>query len=325
MIRFELFFAFFIFAAQFVTAQTILTTQLFKNNGTEVNDPDSADFVRMVESPDSGSKMLIIREFYAGGSRKSLANSISLIPLQYEGPYISFHPNGKKKEISKYHDGYLIDTTYNFYPNGQLYTAKYEIPPFEQSTDIAVGPNFYIKSMRDSTGKDIVVDGKGNGIIYSDDYKIIVESGEIKNGIREGIWTGQLKSLNLKYTEIFSKGRLISGESIEIDGKVNHYTQDQVQPVFKGGPQFLYDYLRKNVRYPPSAQERNIQGKVFVRFIILEDGTLTEIRSTRSPDKVLTEEALRVIKNSSPWEPGQLKGKKVKVAYNVPVSFTLSN
>jgi len=310
---------------QISRAQVILQTELFKTDGTHVNDPDSADFVRIVEKADSGSTMLIIREFYADGTRKSLANSVSLIPLQYEGSYISFHPNGKKKEMSKYHNGYLIDTTYNFYPNGRLYTAKYEIPPINADKfDAFPDPTYYIKTMKDSTGKDIVIEGNGQGVIYEDDFKMIVERGEIKNGVHEGIWIGELQSPKLKYLESFSAGKLISGESTETDGTIYRYTQDRVNPHYKGGMELFYKYIRENVRYPPSAQENHIQGKVYMKFTILEDGTLTDIRMLHSPGRSLTEEAFRVIRNSGPWEPATWKGKKVKVAYNMPVSFTLS-
>ena len=113
---YRLLFFLLICTAQVSNAQVILLTELFKNDGRQVDSADSADYVRIVDAPDSAAKTVIIREFYADGSRKSIANATSWMPIQYEGAYHSFHPNGKRKEISSYHKGDLIDTTYNFYP-----------------------------------------------------------------------------------------------------------------------------------------------------------------------------------------------------------------
>jgi len=323
---YRLLFFLLICTAQVSNAQVILLTELFKNDGRQVDSADSADYVRIVDAPDSAAKTVIIREFYADGSRKSIANATSWMPIQYEGAYHSFHPNGKRKEISSYHKGDLIDTTYNFYPNGQLYTAKYEIPSVKDAIDQGQPQrSFYIKLMKNANGKDMVVDGNGDAIIYNDDFQSIIESGKLKNGVREGIWTGKHERLTLTYIENYKNGKLISGESTDLDGTVRRYTQDLLHAKFKGGMERFYKYVSQNLRYPPLAAGRNIQGKVFVKFTVLEDGTVSDIRSVYSPNKTLTYEALRVIEYSPKWEPGLWKGKKIKEVYNIPISFTLTN
>jgi len=323
MIRFELFFAFFIFAAQFVTAQSILSTKLYRNNGKEVIDIDSADFLRIVQSPDSGSSLFIIKEFFPDGRKKSIAHSVTMVP-SYEGSYISFHENGSKKEVSSYHNGTLSDTVYNFYPNGQLYTVKYEIPWSDQP-GAGYGPNYYIQTMRDTTGKTTVRDGKGYGILYNDDFSSITASGEFKDGIRDGIWTGELSLPHLVFTEIYSKGKLISGESTESDGTINQYTQDFLDPSPKGGREVFNEYLRKNLKYPVAAQIRQAQGTFPVEFIVRKDGSFEDIHVAGTIDKSLAEEAISVVKKSAPWEPGRIKGKIVEVSYHQVVFFKLSN
>ncbi|NRF38706.1 energy transducer TonB [Pedobacter sp. LMG 31643] len=86
----------------------------------------------------------------------------------------------------------------------------------------------------------------------------------------------------------------------------------------------FYDFLKKTVRYPKEAQEKNIQGKVFVSMIVETDGSLTDIKVDRKLGGGTDEEAVRVLKASPKWTPGTQGGKKVRVKYNIPISFTLS-
>ena len=108
-------------------------------------------------------------------------------------------------------------------------------------------------------------------------------------------------------------------------GKVYDFVSLQSQPSFPGGMEKFYSYIQKNVRYPKNAQERNIQGKVFLSFVVETDGTLTEIKVERKVSEDIDEEALRLIKESPKWIPGIQDGKKVRVKYNIPISFALSD
>ncbi|WP_082120683.1 energy transducer TonB [Pedobacter sp. BMA] len=93
---------------------------------------------------------------------------------------------------------------------------------------------------------------------------------------------------------------------------------------FPGGPQKLYSYLAKNIKYPAIAVKNKMQGKVFVAFFVEKDGTITNAKVTRGITKELDAEALRVIKNSPRWNPAVQNGKVVKVQYTLPINFTLS-
>jgi protein TonB len=73
------------------------------------------------------------------------------------------------------------------------------------------------------------------------------------------------------------------------------------------------------------AQENNVQGKVILKFVIERDGSLTNIEEVASPDKSLTEEAIRVLKQSPKWAPGKQRNKAVRVYYILPIDFVLSN
>jgi TonB family protein len=94
-------------------------------------------------------------------------------------------------------------------------------------------------------------------------------------------------------------------------------------PEFIGGPSAFGSYLVKTIKYPADARKDKIEGKVYVTFIVERDGSLTDVKVLRGPGHGLNEEALRVIKSSPKWKPGTQDGKKVRIAYTIPVNFTL--
>jgi len=92
---------------------------------------------------------------------------------------------------------------------------------------------------------------------------------------------------------------------------------------FPGGIEKFYSYLSKSIRYPGVARENNVQGKVFLTFVVEKDGSLTDIKVLRGIGSGCDEEAMRVIKASPKWKPGQQNGRPVRQQYTVPISFTL--
>ena len=82
----------------------------------------------------------------------------------------------------------------------------------------------------------------------------------------------------------------------------------------------MQQHVRKNFRYPETALEMGIQGRVSVVFIIDSKGHVIGIRS-RGPDKILEKEAERIIGLLPQMKPGKQRGKPVKVAYAVPIFF----
>lgn len=94
-------------------------------------------------------------------------------------------------------------------------------------------------------------------------------------------------------------------------------------PVFSKG--LLAYWVARNLTYPVIAMQNGIEGKVYIRFIIDEQGRMTEpgvIKSSGS--SILDAEAMRVISGMPSWTPAKHDGKVVRVYYNVPVNFMLS-
>ena len=96
------------------------------------------------------------------------------------------------------------------------------------------------------------------------------------------------------------------------------------QPMFPGGMQELMKFLQTNIRYPKEAQERGIQGRVVVQFVVNKDGSICDEHVVRSVDPQLDAEALRVVRSMPNWEPGKQRGEKVRVRFTLPVTFRLN-
>ncbi len=94
-------------------------------------------------------------------------------------------------------------------------------------------------------------------------------------------------------------------------------------PVFPGGDTELRKYLASAVKYPVIAAENGIQGRVFVKFVIAPDGSVTNVEVARPFDPNLDKEAVRVVKSMPKWTPGKQRGKAVRVSYTVPINFVL--
>ncbi|WP_443945711.1 TonB family protein [Pedobacter sp. AW1-32] len=109
------------------------------------------------------------------------------------------------------------------------------------------------------------------------------------------------------------------------DKTVFDFVSIEKQPEFPGGLKQFYKYLGGSIRYPKEAQDHNIQGKVFLSFVVEKDGSLTDIKITRGLGGGTDEEAIRVLEESPKWNPGIQNGKAVRVKYNINVNFTLND
>ena len=97
----------------------------------------------------------------------------------------------------------------------------------------------------------------------------------------------------------------------KIDGEV--YNVVDKMPEYKGGMDALMSYLSSNITYPEAAKNDKIEGKVFVSYVINEQGKVTQVKVERGVNKLLDDEAIRVVKKMPDWTPGEHQGKKVKV------------
>jgi len=91
-----------------------------------------------------------------------------------------------------------------------------------------------------------------------------------------------------------------------------------VKPVFPGGLTAFYSYISRSYQTP---QVKGLAGKVFTVFTIDIDGSIVDIKIIRELGHGTGEEAIRVLKESPKWSPGEKNGQKVKVLFSLPITI----
>jgi protein TonB len=99
------------------------------------------------------------------------------------------------------------------------------------------------------------------------------------------------------------------------------FVEEMPKPV--GGYESFYKELSKTIKYPRQAQRNHTEGKVFVEFIIDQQGNATNLKITKGIGDGCDEEAMRVLLQTR-WQPGKQRGIPVKVRLTLPLTFKLN-
>ena len=102
------------------------------------------------------------------------------------------------------------------------------------------------------------------------------------------------------------------------------YNVVEVMPSYPGDMTECYMFVARQMHYPKEAEEKGIEGRVLIRFVVEKDGRLTNFEVIETPDPLLSDEALRVLKQMPKWIPAKNKGKDVRCRYSMPILFRLN-
>ncbi|HUW06234.1 MAG TPA: TonB family protein [Williamwhitmania sp.] len=106
------------------------------------------------------------------------------------------------------------------------------------------------------------------------------------------------------------------------DGNRTVYFLVEDMPTFNNGDYNEFrKYIQQNLQFPIYCLDLGYQGKVFVRFIVDEDGKVINPTIVKSVNPDMDAEVLRVISESPRWKAGMRNGKPVAVAFTFPITF----
>lgn len=88
---------------------------------------------------------------------------------------------------------------------------------------------------------------------------------------------------------------------------------------------WIQSYLSSNARYPEISKRMGDEDRVYVTFIISENGDVEKAWVERGQFDALNDEALRVVKAMPDFVPGSQHNKPVKMKMTIPVNFKLSS
>ena len=121
----------------------------------------------------------------------------------------------------------------------------------------------------------------------------------------------------VKYTEV----KVEETEASQKEEVIFHVVEQM--PEFPGGMGEAMKFLAKNIKYPASAQQAKIEGRVIVQFVVDKDGSISDVKIARGVSPDLDAEAMRVVSLMPKWNPGKQRGKAVSVKYTMPIMFRL--
>lgn len=264
---------------------------------------------------------------------------IAMSNLNFPTVTQGFYKNGK---ISIRH---FNNETYRYFPNGSIESVSTKIS--NEKEDITKTIKWFSNGLMasvitttsndngsidrylavwDIQGKQIVQNGEGNCEYFErENEEMILNTGLIKEGLKEGQWKGKTIKGEVLFEEIYKKGKFIKGVSFS-NGQSSEYENPDQIAEFIGGISNFSKLIKNNLRYPASAVKANAQGKVFVHFTVCTDGTLCDYNILKGIGFGCDKEAIRVIQLSSgKWKPGRKRGKIVKTRFTAPINYALSD
>ncbi|MDZ7900527.1 MAG: TonB family protein [Arcicella sp.] len=110
---------------------------------------------------------------------------------------------------------------------------------------------------------------------------------------------------------------------VKVDEKDEVHIVVEQMPEYAGGVAALSKFLQKNLRYPNPAASAGVSGKVFVQFVVGQDGAISKVDILKGMGFGCDEEAQRVIKLMPRWSAGKQSGRAVSVRFTLPINFQL--
>jgi TonB family protein len=131
-----------------------------------------------------------------------------------------------------------------------------------------------------------------------------------------------------KFKPAFDQGRPVKAYytipvSFKLTEPYNDVPGDE-PPEFPGGDVALIQWIQERIRYPAAEQFLGNEGKVYLRWVVMEDGSVTDIKVVKGVSPGLDKEALRVAGELPKFIPARQAGKRVRVYFDFPVVFSFS-
>jgi TonB family protein len=186
----------------------------------------------------------------------------------------------------------------------------------------------YQKYYDDYIGKNIVL--KNNIDCKYDSIKVHIENNKEHFYLYQGGNTISLDSIpyrttnskiviNPKIGDYVAKTSIPFETEIDIKNKVYDFTQ--IEPFFLTGKPAMEKYIAANIIYPESLKEKGTKGKVYIRFTVEKNGSISDIKIIKGLAKELDAEALRIVNSMKTWTPGKMEDRDVRAKYIITIYF----
>lgn len=283
-------------------------------------DEENHTYYRIVNDYYSKKDYYTVNDYFKSGITQMTGKSSNKDYLHMEGQCVYYHENGKRKIMCTYEDGKKTGKQYEWYDTGSLkLEAEYIANNKEKTSDYKINQSW------DATNNQTVINGNGfyektEDLTYPDESNMnaFSEKGAIKNGVRNGIWTGSSTKLKASFIENYENGKCVSGTSTDYNNLKYNYTQVLEKAVPENGMNSFYNYIAHNFNTP---KVEGLGGRIYMTFIIDKNGKLTNPVVLRDIGYETGKEAIRIINEAKNWIPGKVRGIAVSVFYSIPITI----
>jgi TonB family protein len=124
--------------------------------------------------------------------------------------------------------------------------------------------------------------------------------------------------------QTISKAIIQENSIIVVEEKSDVFVVVEENATFMGGDlETFRKWILEHLKYPESASEKGIEGKVILSFVVNQTGKVINVRILRGVDPDIDREAMRVVNSSPRWKSGEQGGKPVNQQFTIPIAFKL--
>lgn len=313
-----------LFAILFLFVPKLCISQLSENDDAVYLDSlfnmgtaENYRYIRIIKDYKTPNKEPYqIKDYYKSGKIAMAGATATRIGITKTGQFLYFYENGKRKSIINFEKDQPIGFFYEFHENGE---KKLEGEWIDNKNNVI--PNIKVKNCWNENGVQTVKEGCG---FFEDVYfegslpknNLAYGHGKIVDNLKDSIWSGFDKKIKISYREIYQKGKLISGVSIDSNGEEHKYTVSEVYPVPKKGMDDFNRHIARNFKCP---NVEGLKGRIYVTFVVETDGSITGIKVLRDIGYGTGAEAIRAMSSYKGWIPGEQKGIKVSCKFSLPI------
>jgi len=239
------------------------------------------------------------------------------------GPFKWYHSNGYLYSTGEYVNGYKDGIWLEYNESGQLKDSTNFIAGRRKGIGLSWHDNGY---PADSTN----FDGNGNGVQvkWHDDGSVSAAGYWMEDTLNRGKWKYYHRNGTLMATEDYdAAGKLIVCNCYDEKGialDTSFCREKEAVVDLQQWRRFLERGLQ------PLVEQKAVQGitghfTVLLRFIVNQDGSLSEIKPLTNYGHGIEEGVIKIFKNAPIWTPASIHGKKVKSYHTQPVTFMIVN
>lgn len=294
----------------YLSAQSEIDKTTYLDSTFKKTDKENHVYYRIVKDYYREQENYQIEEYYKSGHLKMSGVSVDNINFKYFGLVTRYFENNTVASKTLYKDGQPNGPYFSWYPDGtKEVEGEFISDKFSEHKEVVLK----INQFWDESGIQKVKDNNG---IYNEVYPKFFATGAIKNGLKNGTWSGTDKQFKISFSENYADGKFISGISTDENARKYTYTEIHQRPSPKKGVQHFYNFVGKKFKIRDEAN-----GRIILSFIVDKNGEIGEIEILKGINSKLDNEAIRVVNSYNDWQPGKMRGVNVRVLYSLPITI----